>query len=40
MAEIITQIVMIFGAGLAGYGLRALQHPLPKRDKNGRFVKD
>lgn len=40
MAEIITQIVMILSAGLVGYSIRALQHPLPKRDKNGRFSKD
>lgn len=40
MTEIITQIVMILGAGLAGYGIRALQHPLPKRDKRGRFSKN
>lgn len=40
MTEIITQIVMILGAGLAGYGIRALRHPLPKRDKRGRFSKN
>ncbi len=40
MTDVILQALMILGAGLAGYGIRALQHPLPKRDKHGRFSKD
>lgn len=40
MTDIIIQLIMIVGAGTAGYGIRALQHPIQKRDKNGRFKKD
>lgn len=39
MGEIILQLVMIAGAGIAGYGIRALQHPVQKRAPNGRFTK-
>jgi len=40
MFEIIIQGIMIFAAGFAGYGIRALQHPVQKRGKNGRFTKN
>lgn len=40
MTDVILQVLMIAGAGLAGYGIRALRHPLPKRDKRGRFSKN
>lgn len=39
MSEIILQVFMLIGAGIAGYGVRALQHPVQKRAKNGRFTK-
>lgn len=39
MTDVILQVIMIAGAGLAGYGIRALQHPVQKRGKNGRFTK-
>jgi len=39
MTDIILQIIMVGGAGIAGYGIRALQHPVQKRGKNGRFTK-
>lgn len=39
MTDVILQIIMIVGAGIAGYGIRALQHPVQKRGKNGRFIK-
>jgi|GEM_PF-3022936 len=39
MFEIILQIIMIVGAGIAGYCIRALQKPEQPRDRNGRFVK-
>lgn len=39
MIDVILQLIMIAGAGVAGYGIRALQHPAPKRGKNGRFTK-
>lgn len=40
MIDLILQILMILGAGMAGYGIRALRHPIPKRGKNGRFIKN
>ena len=39
MIDIILQIIMMLGAGIAGYGIRALQKPDQKRDRNGRFIK-
>ena len=39
MFEIILQIIMIVGAGIAGYGIRALQKPEQPRDRKGRFIK-
>jgi len=39
MFDIILQIIMMVGSGLAGYCIRALQKPEPKRDQKGRFVK-
>lgn len=39
MFEIILQIIMIVGAGIAGYSIRELQKPEQPRDRNGRFVK-
>lgn len=32
-------IIMLAAAGFAGYGIRAIQHPVQKRGKNGRFTK-
>lgn len=32
--------VMIIAAFIVGYGIRAIQHPAPKRDKRGRFIKE
>lgn len=40
MLDVILQVIMVVGAGIAGYGIRALQYPAPKRGKDGRFVKD
>lgn len=39
MFEIILQIIMMLGAGVAGYGIRALQKPEQPRDRKGRFTK-
>lgn len=39
MTDIILQIIMIGGAGFAGYSLHALRNPQPKRGPNGRFTK-
>lgn len=39
MSDIILQIVMIIAAGTAGYGIRAIHKPQPKRGANGRFTK-
>lgn len=39
MSDIILQVFMVIGAGVAGYGIRALQHPVQQRGKNGRFIK-
>lgn len=39
ITEIVLQLVMIVGAGIAGYCIRAIQHPVQKRDKAGRFKK-
>lgn len=39
MTDIILQILMVAGGGLAGYGICKLQNPRPKRGKNGRFIK-
>lgn len=39
MVDIILQIIMMLGAGIAGYSIRALQKPDQKRDRNGRFTK-
>lgn len=39
MIDIVLQIVMISAAGIAGYGIRAMQHPPQKRDRKGRFTK-
>lgn len=39
MFDIILQAIMILGAGIAGYSIRALQKPVQKRDRNGRFMK-
>jgi len=39
MIDIILQIIMMLGAGIAGYCIRALQKPDQKRDRNGRFAK-
>lgn len=33
-------IVMIVASFCVGYGVRAIQHPVQKRGKNGRFTKD
>lgn len=32
--------VAIIAAFIVGYGVRAIHHPTPKRDKRGRFIKD
>lgn len=40
MVEIIVYVIGCLGAGLAGYALRAIQHPTQKRGKNGRFTKN
>ena len=39
MIDIILQIIMMLGAGIAGYSIRVLQKPDQKRDRNGRFTK-
>ena len=43
MIDIILQAIMILGAGIVGYSIRALQKPIQKpiqkRDRNGRFAK-
>lgn len=39
MIEVVVYLIGCLGAGLAGYGLRAMRHPTPKRGKNGRFTK-
>jgi hypothetical protein len=39
MTDVILHIVMIASAGAAGYGIRAIRHPIQKRDKRGRFIK-
>lgn len=39
MFEIILGILMITSGGAVGYSIRALQHPVQKRAKNGRFTK-
>lgn len=39
MTDVVIALVMIAGAGIAGYGIRAIQHPAQKRGKNGRFTK-
>ncbi len=39
MLDIILQIIMMLGAGVAGYGIRAIQKPDQPRDRNGRFIK-
>ena len=33
------QIAMLLLAGFAGYSIRAIHKPIPKRGKNGRFTK-
>lgn len=38
MVEIAAGITVI-AAFIVGYGVRAIQHPVPKRDKRGRFIK-
>jgi hypothetical protein len=37
--ELVLQIIMIGGAGIVGYGIRAIKHPVQKRGPNGRFMK-
>jgi hypothetical protein len=37
--DVVLQIVMLLLAGYAGYGIRAIHKPIPKRGKNGRFIK-
>ena len=37
--DIVLQIVMLGLAGVAGYSIRAIHKPIPKRGKNGRFTK-
>lgn len=32
--------ITIIAAFIVGYGIRAIQHPAPKRDKRGRFTKE
>lgn len=39
MIDIILQIIMMLGAGIAGYGICQLRNPKKKRDRNGRFIK-
>jgi len=39
MIDVIVYVVGMLGAGLVGYGVRALQHPVQERDKSGRFTK-
>jgi len=39
LSELLIQLFIILSAGLAGYGIRALQHPVQRRGKNGRFTK-
>jgi hypothetical protein len=39
MLDIILQIIMMGGAFIAGYGVKALRPDAPKRDKKGRFIK-
>ena len=40
MIDLIVFMVGCLGSGIAGYGLRALKHPAPKRGKNGLFIKN
>lgn len=37
--QVIAQLLMILGAGVAGYCIRAIHRPYQKRDKKGRFIK-
>lgn len=39
MIDTVLVVVMVLASGAAGYGIRALQHPVQKRGKNGRFTK-
>lgn len=39
MIEITLYLIGCLGAGLMGYGIRALRHPALLRDKRGRFTK-
>lgn len=39
MVEVIIYLIGCLGAGLMGYGIRALRHPVQLRDKRGRFTK-
>lgn len=39
MFDIILIIIMILGSGVGGYAIRALQYPVQKRDRKGRFIK-
>lgn len=39
MIEVAVYLIGCFGAGLAGYGIRAMRHPAQLRDKRGRFTK-
>jgi len=39
VSEIILQLIMMVGAGVAGYCIRAIHRPYQKRDKKGRFLK-
>ena len=39
MSEFIIQVIMICLAGIAGYSIRAIHKPQPKRSSNGRFIK-
>lgn len=39
MIDVIFFVIGVIGAGLAGYSIRALQHPAQERDKSGRFTK-
>lgn len=39
MIEVVIYLIGCLGAGLMGYGIRALRHPALLRDKRGRFTK-
>jgi len=39
MFDIFLVVIMILASWFYGYAVRALQYPVQKRDKRGRFIK-